>query len=83
MKKTDIEPKKIEELFNYMKFLPFLIDYARINPNNGIRARKVGKGTNNNDKNKNFTDTDLKDIKRGWNKFIHDFQPVIDKIDCN
>lgn len=82
MKKQDIkQPKTIEELFNYLKMLPFLVDYSGVNPNNGIRGRKVGKGTNKNDKKTSFTNKDLQDIKKGWDGFIADFQPVINSIE--
>lgn len=72
--------QNLEEVFDYIKLLPFLIDYAEVNPNSGIRTRKTGKGTNKNDKNKSFTEADKQALKKGWLKFKTDVDKIMNTI---
>lgn len=73
--------QNLEQVFDYIKFLPFLEQYTDINPNGGIRGRKTGKGTNKNDKQKTFTDADKTAIKEGLITLIKDVNQVIKSIE--
>lgn len=70
----------IQEIFDFVKFKPFLEKYTDINPDGGIRHRKTGNGTNQASKNKEFTEDDRKVLKAGLQKLVKDINKIIDKV---
>lgn len=70
----------LEQVFDYIKLLPFVRDYTDQHPNGGIRQRKAGKGTNPTDKNKTFKPHEIEALKAGWGNFKKDVDKVMSKI---
>lgn len=77
---TDNKIQTLEEVFNYVKLLPFVTDYTDQNPNGGIRQRKAGKGTNPTDKNKTFKQHEKEALKTGWEQFKAQVDAVMNNI---
>lgn len=70
----------LEQVFDYIKMLPFVRDYTDQNPNGGIRQRKAGNGTNPTDKNKTFKPHEIEALKAGWCDFKKDVDKVMSKV---
>ncbi len=70
----------LNELFEVIKFEPFLVKYTDVKPGSGIRHRKTGKGTREGDKKKGFTEQDIEAIKAGLTKLNKDIKKTLNSL---
>jgi hypothetical protein len=72
--------QNINDLFKYIKFENFIVDFTEIPITGGIKNRKTGKGTNSTDKVTTYKPEEIEGLKKGMKSLVDRINTVIETM---